>query len=160
LDLTRGAFPDGPGAAHPFGPRRGRPRSGPLLRHRRDGRLDHLTAEPPQRLDRRISASPEQVVKADVLSIELVVDPVVGLDGLIPLVAEPRHSPGSLFDRGVSAGSFAGRDCRDAFLGLAKTCAKLGIAFWDYLGARLLVPGSATIPFLPEIVSVRAAQPP
>jgi hypothetical protein len=31
--------------------------------------------------------------------------------------------------------SDAGRDCRDAFLGLAKTCAKLGIAFWDYLGA-------------------------
>jgi hypothetical protein len=34
------------------------------------------------------------------------------------------------------------RDCRDAFLGLAKTCAKLEIAFWDYLGARLAVPGS------------------
>jgi hypothetical protein len=64
--------------------------------------------------------------------------------------------------RKISGGtrSDAGRDCRDAFLGLAKTCAKLGIAFWDYLGARLLVPGSATIPFLPEIVSVRAAQPP
>jgi hypothetical protein len=55
--------------------------------------------------------------------------------------------------------SDAGCDCRDAFLGLAKTGAKLGIAFWDYR-ARLLVPGGATIPFLPEIVSVRAAQPP
>ena len=54
----------------------------------------------------------------------------------------------------------AARDCRDAFFGLPKTCAKLGIAFWDYLGARHLVPGSATIPVLPEIVSVRAAQPP
>jgi hypothetical protein len=64
--------------------------------------------------------------------------------------------------RKISGGtrSDAGRDCCDAFLGLAKTCAKLGIAFWDYLGARLLVPGSATIPFLPEIVSVRAGQPP
>jgi len=31
--------------------------------------------------------------------------------------------------------------CGDAFLGLSKTCAKLGIAFWDYLGARLAVPG-------------------
>jgi len=30
-----------------------------------------------------------------------------------------------------------GRDCRDAFLGLAKTCRKLGISFWDYLGTRL-----------------------
>ncbi|MGH9477576.1 MAG: IS66 family transposase, partial [Terriglobales bacterium] len=41
--------------------------------------------------------------------------------------------------RHVSGGtkSAAGRDCRDAFLGLAKTCRKLGIAFWDYLGARL-----------------------
>ncbi len=64
--------------------------------------------------------------------------------------------------RKISGGtrSDAGRDRHDAFLGLAKTCAKLGVAFSDYLGARLLVPGSATIPFLPEIVSVRAAQPP
>ncbi len=35
--------------------------------------------------------------------------------------------------RKISGGtrSDAGRDCRDAFLGLNKTCAKLGIAFWD-----------------------------
>ena len=30
--------------------------------------------------------------------------------------------------------------------GLAKTCAKLGIAFWDYLGARLAVPDQPAIP--------------
>jgi hypothetical protein len=81
----------------------------------------------------------------------------------------PLHTNGSENDircqvtkRKISGGtrSDAGRDCRDAFLGLAKTCAKLGIAFWDYLGARLLVPGSATIPFLPEIVSARLVQPP
>ncbi len=81
----------------------------------------------------------------------------------------PLHTNGSENDvrcqvtkRKISGGtrSDACRDCRDAFLGLAKTCAKLGIAFWDYLGARLLVPGSATIPFLPEIVSVCVAQPP
>jgi hypothetical protein len=43
--------------------------------------------------------------------------------------------------RKVSAGtrSDAGRDCRDAFLGPSKTCAKLGIAFWHYLGSRLVV---------------------
>ena len=43
----------------------------------------------------------------------------------------------------VSAGtrSDIGGDCRDAFLGLAKTCAKLEIAFWDYIGDRLAVPG-------------------
>jgi hypothetical protein len=28
-------------------------------------------------------------------------------------------------------GQRQGRDCRDAFLGLNKTCAKLGIAFWE-----------------------------
>lgn len=81
----------------------------------------------------------------------------------------PLHTNGSENDircqvirRKISGGtrSDAGRDCRDAFLGLAKTCAKLGIAFWDYLGARLAVPGSAAISFLPEIVSARAAQPP
>src|ERR1700756_1225973 len=39
--------------------------------------------------------------------------------------------------RKVSAGtrSDAGRDCRDAFLGLGKTCAKLGVAGWEYLGS-------------------------
>ncbi len=56
--------------------------------------------------------------------------------------------------------SDAGRDCRDAFLGLYKTCAKLGIAFWDYLGARLAVPGCQEIPALAEIVSARAPRPP
>ena len=42
-----------------------------------------------------------------------------------------------------------GRACRDAFLGLAKTCAKLGVSFWDYLGARLGITGQAAIPYLP-----------
>ena len=64
--------------------------------------------------------------------------------------------------RKISGGtrSDAGRDCRDAFLGLNKTCAKLGIAFWDYLGARLAVPGCQDIPALAEIVSARAPRPP
>jgi hypothetical protein len=52
----------------------------------------------------------------------------------------PPHTNGSENDirchvtrRKVSAGtrSDIGRDCRDAFLGLAKTYAKLEIAFWD-----------------------------
>jgi hypothetical protein len=81
----------------------------------------------------------------------------------------PLHTNGSENDirgqvtkRKISGGtrSDAGRDCRDAFLGLVKTCAKLGIPFWDYLGARLAVPGCRKIPFLPEIVGDRAAQPP
>ncbi len=64
--------------------------------------------------------------------------------------------------RKISGGtrSDAGRDCRDAFLGLNKTCAKLGITFWDYLGARLAVPGCPQVPALAEIVSARAPRPP
>ena len=63
----------------------------------------------------------------------------------------PLHTNGSENDircqvtkRHVSGGTHSdiGRDCRDAFLGLAKTCSKLGIAFWDYLGARLTTPVS------------------
>jgi hypothetical protein len=78
----------------------------------------------------------------------------------------PLHTNGSENDircqvtkRKISGGtrSDAGRDCRDAFLGLAKTCAKLGIAFWDYLGARLAIPGQPKIPYLPEIVRNRCA---
>ncbi len=37
--------------------------------------------------------------------------------------------------------------CRNAFLGLTKTCTKLGVAFWDYLGSRLGVSGQfGTVP--------------
>ena len=63
--------------------------------------------------------------------------------------------------RKVSDGtrSDIGRDCRDAFLGLAKTCRKLHIAFWDYFGCRLAVPGCPTIPHLPDLVSLRCRSP-
>jgi Transposase IS66 family len=78
----------------------------------------------------------------------------------------PLHTNGSENDircqvtkRKVSGGtrSDVGRDCRDAFLGLAKTCAKLRIAFWDYLGARLAIPGQPEIPYLPGIVRHRCS---
>lgn len=77
----------------------------------------------------------------------------------------PLHTNGSENDircqvtrRKVSAGtrSDTGRDCRDAFLGLAKTCAKHSIAFWDYLGSRLRVPGQPIIPPLPQLVRCRS----
>ena len=67
----------------------------------------------------------------------------------------PLHTNGSENDircqvtrRKISAGtrSDLGRDCRDALLGLGKTCGKLGIEVWDYLGSRLKVPGHAVIP--------------
>lgn len=76
----------------------------------------------------------------------------------------PLHTNGSENDircqvtrRKVSAGtrSDRGRNCRDAFLGLAKTCAKQGIAFWDYLGDRCSVPGVAVIPSLPDLIRCR-----
>jgi len=77
----------------------------------------------------------------------------------------PLHTNGSENDircqvtrRKISGGtrSDAGRDCRDAFLGLAKTCTKLGISFWDYLGARLAVARNAAVPYLPEILGNQA----
>jgi len=76
----------------------------------------------------------------------------------------PLHTNGSENDircqvtrRKVSAGtrSDLGRDNRDAFLGLAKTCAKLGISFWDYLGSRLKVAGQAAIEPLDHYVRAR-----
>ena len=49
--------------------------------------------------------------------------------------------------RKISGGtrSIDGRHCRDTFLGLMITTAKLGMAFWDYLGDRLAVPYQPTI---------------
>jgi hypothetical protein len=78
----------------------------------------------------------------------------------------PLHTNGSENDircqvtkRKVSGGtrSDIGRDCRDAFLALNKTCAKLGIAFWDYLGSRLAVPNSPQVQYFPIIVRHRCA---
>ncbi len=80
----------------------------------------------------------------------------------------PLHINGSENDircqvtkRKVSGGtrSDTGRDCRDAFLSLAKTYSKLRIAFWDYLGSRLAVPACPTIPCLPDLVSLRCRSP-
>ena len=79
----------------------------------------------------------------------------------------PLHTNGSENDirchvtrRKVSGGtrSDLGRDARDTFLALAKTCAKLGISFWNYLGARLNVPGVA-IPPLPDLILARTKPP-
>ena len=63
-----------------------------------------------------------------------------------------------MIKRKISGGtrSDAGRDCRDAFLGLLLTCQKLGVSFWEYLGHRLGVPG-ADAPNLPDLVRLRSA---
>jgi hypothetical protein len=76
----------------------------------------------------------------------------------------PLHTNGSERDircqvikRKISGGthSDAGRDCRDAFLGLMQTCTKLGIAFWDYLGDRIGVVGQPQVPALPDLIRSR-----
>jgi hypothetical protein len=76
----------------------------------------------------------------------------------------PLHTNGSERDirchvtkRKISSGtrSDVGRDCRDAFLGLVKTCAKLGVAFWDYLGSRLGISSSPEVPPLSDLIRCR-----
>jgi hypothetical protein len=63
--------------------------------------------------------------------------------------------------RKVSGGtrSDRGRDCRDAFLGLLKTCKKQGVKFWDYLGSRLKVPNAIDVPSLPALVKAGCTTP-
>jgi hypothetical protein len=52
--------------------------------------------------------------------------------------------------------SAAGKRARDTFLSLLKTCAKLGVSFWDYLGARLKIPEADPVPWLPDLIRQRA----
>jgi len=78
----------------------------------------------------------------------------------------PLHTNGSENDircqvirRKISAGtrSETGRQCRDGFLGLIKTCQKLQLSFWTYLGNRLNLPDAPTVPLLPDLVRTRAS---
>ena len=59
--------------------------------------------------------------------------------------------------RKVSGGTVSenGRIARDIMLGIAKTCAKLKISFFHYLGARLQIPG----PQIPPLASLIAPAP-
>jgi hypothetical protein len=56
-----------------------------------------------------------------------------------------------------STRSDTGRQCRDTFVSLKKTCRKLGISFWQYLKDRL--SGKNLIPPLPQIVEQKSATP-
>ena len=78
----------------------------------------------------------------------------------------PLHTNGSENDiracvtkRKISGGtmSTAGRTARDVLLGLMKTCGKLKVSFYRYLGDRLHVPGVVSIPPLPDLVRQAAA---
>jgi len=78
----------------------------------------------------------------------------------------PLHTNGSENDirclvtkRKISGGtvSEAGKTARDVMLGLAKTCAKLNVSFWRFLGDRFDVPGAQSVPSLPGLVRLAAA---
>jgi hypothetical protein len=51
--------------------------------------------------------------------------------------------------------SAAGKQARDTFLSLLKTCSKLAISFWDYLGARLKIPETDPVSWLPDLIRQR-----
>jgi len=78
----------------------------------------------------------------------------------------PLHTNGSENDiracvtkRKISGGTMSegGRTARDVLLGLMKTCRKLGVSFFRYLGDRLRVSGTDPIPPLADLVRQAAA---
>src|SRR4051812_31399381 len=81
--------------------------------------------------------------------------------------AIPLHTNGSENDiracvtkRKISGGTMSdgGRTARDVLLGLMKTCRKLGVSFFRYLGDRLRGPGAPRVPPLPDLIR-QAASP-
>ncbi len=77
----------------------------------------------------------------------------------------PLHTNGSEGDirdyvkkKKVSGGtrSDLGRQCRDTFISLKKTCRKLGVSFWEYLYDR---HHSQVLTPLPELVKFRLSEP-
>jgi hypothetical protein len=78
----------------------------------------------------------------------------------------PTHTNGSenairawVTKRKISGGTVSdvGKAARQATLGLAKTCAKLGVSFYQFLGDRLAVPGAPSVPSLPTLVRMANA---
>ena len=78
----------------------------------------------------------------------------------------PLHTNGSENDirswvtkRKISGGtvSNAGKAARDAMLGLLKTCAKLDVSFYRFLGDRFGVPGTNPVASLPLLVRLAPA---
>ena len=59
--------------------------------------------------------------------------------------------------RKISGGTVSdnGREARDVMLGLSKTCRKLKVSFYDFLGDRLGIPG----PKIPSLADLVAAAP-
>lgn len=78
----------------------------------------------------------------------------------------PLHTNGSENDirsvvtkRKISGGtvSEAGKTARDVMLGLMKTCAKLNVSFYQFLGDRFGVDGAPHVPSLPKLVRLAPA---
>ena len=78
----------------------------------------------------------------------------------------PLHTNGSENDirafvtkRKISGGTVSeqGRIARDTMIGLMKTCAKLGISFYQFLGDRFRIPGALPIQWLPDLIAAAPA---
>ncbi|MEZ5826667.1 MAG: transposase [Geminicoccaceae bacterium] len=78
----------------------------------------------------------------------------------------PLHTNGSENDirchvtkRKISGGTWsdAGRQARDTLLGCMKTCQKLNVSFFQFLGHRLAVPYATEIPPLAQLVTAANA---
>ncbi len=73
--------------------------------------------------------------------------------------ASERDLRGFVIKRKISGGTVSrdGRQARDSMLGLMKTCQKLGLSFWHYLGDRLRIATShPAIPPLATMIVTRA----
>jgi hypothetical protein len=78
----------------------------------------------------------------------------------------PLHTNGSENDirswvtkRAISGGtvSDAGKAARDTMMGLLKTCRKLDVSFYRFLGDRFRVEGAQNVPRLPDLVRLASA---
>ena len=120
------------------------PRRAAALRARFDRifrrRTDYLT------LDRLMARLHRQ--KADLLRVLQHPDIPLHINGsendIRSCVTKRKISGGTVSDRG--------RTARDVMLGLMKTCAKLGVSFFRYLGDRLNLPSGTAVPPLPDLV--------
>lgn len=73
--------------------------------------------------------------------------------------ASERDLRGFVIKRKISGGTVSrnGRQARDSLLGLSKTCQKLGLSFWHYLGDRLgICTSHPSIPPLATMIVARS----
>jgi len=79
-----------------------------------------------------------------------------GLSGQVVALLDAH--PAKLFADAPAWAAHLARLGIDTLLGLMKTCGKLKVSFYRYLGDRLHVPGVVSIPPLPDLVR-QAATP-